>query len=125
MDIRTGREGVVLDKGKLQLTSSRGESLAQRLTVRLRTFFGSWFLDTQYGVDYFKRVFEKTIPKSSIDAVFQSEINKDVRVAKILSFSSKIENNRYTMSFKVKARDGAVSDTVNVQASPNGININF
>lgn len=125
MDIKLGNEGVILRGGKLELTSSRGESLAQRLTIRLRTFFGSWFLNTQYGVDYFKRVFEKTIPKTSIDALFQAEINKDVRVAKILNFKSVIEQNTYKMSFRVKAKDGAVSDLVTLSASPSGISVNF
>lgn len=124
MDIRLGRSGLILDKGKLELTSSRGESLAQRLTVRLRTFFGSWFMDTEYGIDYFKRVFEKTIPQSSIDAVFQAEINKDERVAKITYFVSKIEHNVYYLKFKVKAKDGTVSEQVNIDISQMGFNIN-
>lgn len=124
MDIRS-TNGVVLEKGKLQLTSGRGEALAQRLTIRLRTHLNSWFLNTQYGIDYFNRVFEKTIPKSSIDAVFQTEINRDLRVEKILEFHSEIKGNRYIMSFKAKARDGAVSDVISVLASPNGITVNF
>lgn len=125
MDIKLGREGVVLEKGKLKITSSRGESLAQRLTIRLRTHFGSWFLNTQYGIDYFKRVFEKTIPKTSIDALFQAEINRDGRVAKILDFHSDVIQNTYKMQFKVKAKDGTVSDQVSLTATPSGISVNF
>lgn len=124
MDIKLGSQGVVLQGGRLLTTKSRGESLAQRLTIRLCTVFGSWFLDTRYGVDYFNRVFEKTIPKSSIDALFQGEINSDERVQKILEFSSSIEKNEYKMKFKVKARDGVVSDEVSLTASPYGINVN-
>lgn len=124
MDIRLGSSGVTLNNGKLELTSGRGEALAQRLRIRLRTFYQSWFLNTNYGVDYFNRVFEKGIPKSSIDALFQSEINKDVRVEKILDFKSAITSNVYTLSFKVRAKDGLVSDQIDLSISPSEIKIN-
>ncbi|AJK27152.1 baseplate wedge subunit [Acinetobacter phage vB_AbaM_KissB] len=123
MDILMTTEGVSLSKGKLSLTKSRGESLAQRLVVHLRTFLESWFLDVNMGIDYFNKVFEKTIPKSSIDATFQTAIYKDVRVEKIIAFNSTIERNKYRLSFKVKAKEGFISDVVNVDISNNEISI--
>lgn len=124
MDIRLGQNGVVLNKGKLELTKGRGEALAQRLTIHLRTHFGTWFINTQYGIDYLRRVFEKGIPKVSIDATFQAEINKDVRVAKIIDFRSVIEKNVYKLTFKVQARDGVVSDPITVNVTPRSVNVN-
>ena len=123
MDIRIGRTGVIFEKGKLQLTESRGESLAQRLTIRLRTHLNTWFLEDNFGIDYFNRVFEKGIPKSSIDTMFHAEISRDERVEKILAFSSTLQFNKYSLKFKVKARDGSISDFVTLSTNPNGIDI--
>ncbi|UYL86131.1 hypothetical protein [Acinetobacter phage vB_AbaM_CP14] len=121
MDILMQEGSTALVGGKLLLTSSRGASLAQRLVIRLNTFLGSWFLNENLGIDYFNKVFEKTISKSSIDATFQTTIYSDNRVETITHFSSKVTGNIYHMEFKVKARDGVVSDTVNVNATSNGI----
>lgn len=123
MDIKIDRNGLMLNKGKFELTSGKGEALAQRLTIRLRTHYQSWFLDYLMGIDYFKRVFEKGIPKSSIDSVFQFEINKDPRVARIIYFSSKIMGNTYYLDFKVKAVDGAVTDLIQISSNPSNIDV--
>ena len=124
MDILMRGGSTVLEGGKLLLTDSRGASLAQRLVIRLNTFLESWFLNQNLGIDYFNRVFEKTISKASIDATFQTSIYTDVRVENITHFSSHVKANIYHMEFKVKAKDGVVSDTVNVSVTNNGISIN-
>lgn len=109
--------------GKLLLTESRGDSLAQRLTIRLRTHLDSWFLERGYGIDYFNRVFEKNIPKPSIDSLFQTAIYADERVEKILEFQSVLFQNVYRLSFKVKARNGVVSERVSITTSSDQIKI--
>lgn len=123
MDILMGSDGVSLQGGKLLLTESRASSLAQRLSNRLQTFFGSWFLNTLLGIDYFNNVFEKTITKSSIDTIFQTEIYKDPRVEKIEGFKSKLDNNTYTMQFAAKAKEGFISDIVSINVSGGRISI--
>ncbi|AZF88449.1 hypothetical protein TAC_0061 [Acinetobacter phage TAC1] len=124
MDILMQGGATALVGGKLLLTASRGASLAQRLVIRLNTFLGSWFLNENLGIDYFNKVFEKTITKSSIDATFQTAIYADNRVETITHFSSHVKANIYHMEFKVKARDGVVSDMVDVTVTNNGITIN-
>lgn len=123
MDLSMNSDGVRIESGRLSLTDGRGAALAQRLRIRLRTFYQSWFLDEEFGVDYFGRVFEKGIPKSSIDSMFQSEILKDFRVKKILDFSSRIEGNQYKLEFKAKAKNGLISDVVSFGITPNGITV--
>jgi len=124
MDILMRGGTVALEGGKLLLTDSRGASLAQRLVIRLNTFLESWFLNQNLGIDYFNKVFEKTITKASIDATFQTSIYSDERVETIIHFSSHVKANIYYMEFKVKARDGVTSDIVNVSVTNNGISIN-
>lgn len=125
MDLKLGSEGLILNGNVFMLTSGRGEALAQRLTINLRTHLKSWFLNENYGIDYFNRVFEKTIEKDSIDVMFRAEISRDIRVDKIINFKSRIKDNSYQLSFQVKAKDGVVSDTVQLIASSQGISFNI
>lgn len=125
MDILMGSDGVSLQGGKLLLTESRATSLAQRLSIRLKTHLESWFLNMNLGIDYFNKVFEKTISKSSIDALFQAEIYKDLRVEKIEGFKSKIERNLYQMEFRAKAKDGLVSDIIYLNVTGGNITVSI
>jgi len=125
MDILMGSDGVSLQGGKLLLTESRATSLAQRLSIRLKTHLESWFLNINLGIDYFNKVFEKTISKSSIDALFQAEIYKDLRVEKIEGFKSKIERNLYQMEFRAKAKDGLVSDIIYLNVTGGNITVSI
>lgn len=125
MDILMGNDGLVFSGGKLELTESRATSLAQRLSIRLKTFIESWFLNESLGIDYFNKVFEKSISKSSIDAIFQTNIYQDNRVEKIEGFKSKIDRNLYQMEFKAKAKDGLVSDLISLTVSGGRISVDI
>ena len=46
----------VSDSGVIRLTSGTLESVAQRLRIKLRTFLGEWFLDTNVGVPYYQSI---------------------------------------------------------------------
>lgn len=124
MDILMRSSGVALEGGKLLLTESRATSLAQRLSNRLQTFLNSWFLNVNLGIDYFNQVFEKTVTKATIDAIFQTEIYKDPRVEKVEDFKSSLENHLYKMEFKAKAKEGFVSDTISIAVSGGRISVN-
>jgi len=123
MDIKRKNGKVILDDGKLVLTKSRPESLAQRLSIRISTFLGTWYLDEQMGIDYFEQVFEKGIPKKEIDRIFQIEIYKDELVQDIVQFKSIIKDNVYHLDFKVTTRSGAVSDNVYAHVTPTSFSV--
>lgn len=94
-----------------QFTTSTSENLAQRLKIKLLTFFGEWFLDGTIGIDYFGQVFGKNRSKQSVDAIFQAEILKEKEVLQITSFNSTLNQQTrvYSLVFEVKTRDGFYS----------------
>lgn len=122
MDIKMGAngKGLFFENGKFALTEDMLESLAQRLSIKLKTVLGSWYLNVNYGIDYFNRVFEKAITQLSIDTMFQTEITKEMYVDRITYFKSKIENREYILEFKVLYRSGEMSDTITILVNESG-----
>ena len=91
-----------------QLTTSTSENLAQRLSIRLKTFKGEWFLDENLGIDYFGQVIGKNRKKATIDALLQSEIVRDAEVLQIAEYDSVYDNTlrKLNISFKIRTLDG-------------------
>lgn len=90
-----------LDKPQfdLQLSTSSGEALAQKLRLRLSMVQGEYYLNTTIGIPYTTRVLVKAPDKVVIDAYFKREILRTVGVAEIKSYSSVY--NASTRSLKV------------------------
>jgi len=107
---------LVFVNGVATVTQTPSEIVAQRLKVKLYTFLGEWFLDTSIGVPYFQQIFGKVRSKSSIDVIFQTIISEDEGVAEIREFNSEMSvgDRGYTMTFKVRASDGTVTDPITI-----------
>lgn len=106
MDIQLGSNGhILLTTNGLSLVSDRALLVAQRLSVRLRTYLGEWFLDERMGIDWFAEVLLKNVSKQTVDSILQSEISKDKFVVKIKTFSSSIINRNYECSFSVEIEE--------------------
>ena len=93
--------------GATPVTPSISEGLKQRLKIKLLTFKGEWFLDTNYGTPYFQQIFGKNRSKGTVDIIFRQVISSDKDVATITRFASKLTSDRvYSLNFSVKSRDG-------------------
>ena len=103
MDIQLDSNGhILLTTNGLSLVNDRALLVAQRLSVRLRTYLGEWFLDTTMGIDWFADVLLKNVSKQTVDSILQNELIKDRFVVKIKTFSSSVVNRNYTCSFSVE-----------------------
>lgn len=103
MDIQLDSNGhILLTTNGLSLVNDRALLVAQRLSVRLRTYLGEWFLDTTMGIDWFADVLLKNVSKQTVDSILQNELVKDRFVVKIKTFSSSIINRNYICSFSVE-----------------------
>lgn len=103
MDIQLDSNGhILLTTNGLSLVNDRALLVAQRLSVRLRTYLGEWFLDTTMGIDWFADVLLKNVSKQTVDSILQNELIKDRFVVKIKTFSSSVINRNYVCSFSVE-----------------------
>lgn len=103
MDIQLDSNGhILLTTNGLSIVNDRALLVAQRLSLRLRTYLGEWFLDTTMGIDWFADVLLKNVSKQTVDSILQNELVKDRFVVKIKTFSSSVVNRNYTCSFSVE-----------------------
>ena len=99
------------------LTIDPATVVAQRLRIRLQTFLGEWFLNTEYGVGYWQRILGKKTSKTAVDRIFQEQILDERGVREISSFSSTFKNRQYDMSFRVRALDGSLSEVITINTN--------
>ena len=122
MDLRLDEGKLLLRDGKLFLTATQADNVSQRLTIRLRTHKGTWFLNISYGLDWFGKVFTDGVSKVTVDSLLQAEILKDRYIEKIIAFSSEIDNvtGIYSCTFSVKVLGIVGSVQVKLLTLPDG-----
>lgn len=120
MDIKYSN-GLQLVNGSLVTTESLVDKVRQRLFVRLRTFINTWFLNLDYGVDYFGSVFGKGRTKAAVDAIMRIEIEKEKYVDGISSFSSTLVNRQYSLRFSVNVADQAQPVNITLLMTNDGL----
>lgn len=103
MDILLNEKGhIALNGGSFSMIQDRATLVAQRLSVRLRTYLGEWFLDTKMGIDWYADVLIKNVTRQTVDTIIQGSVRKDKYIVSIKNFSSKIVNRNYTCTFSVE-----------------------
>lgn len=114
MDFSTG--DLIFDNGKCPVTQNRVDVVAQRLYIRLRTFYGEWFLNDQYGIPYLERILGKKVNKNSVDSIFQQQIHDENGVVGITYFRSEFSNAKriYSCEFRVRVDNGQETATINI-----------
>jgi hypothetical protein len=102
--------------GKIKLLSTLQEAVRQRLSVKLKTFQGEYFLDTSYGVPYrgLNGIIGKGRSQQEVDAVFIDIINQDPDIQRIVYFNSVYNPTKrdYALDFEVKVNDVVLRDNV-------------
>lgn len=108
MDLKLGsNRDILFVNGECPVTKEKSDVVAQRLLIRLRTFFGEWFLREDYGVPYMD-VLGKKVTKSVVDLLIQEQIYKERGVSQITSFTSSLGANRvYQCAFQVRTTNGS------------------
>lgn len=117
MDIKLSDDNDILfdNSDNPAVTGEERQDVAQRLTIKLQTYLGEWFLNNTVGVPYHTRVFQKGVKKENVDIIFQSLILEEPDVLSITEFSSTLSPERvYTLSFRVRVASG-VTDAITIE----------
>lgn len=116
MDLKLDTNGDLLFiNGQSPVVSEAAEDLAQRLTIKLKTFKGEYFLNLDTGVPYYQSVFGKQRSKAAVDAIFQEQILAEPDALEITQFDSSIDaaTRQYSLSFRVRTESG-VTDEITI-----------
>lgn len=91
----------------VRLTEDNGESVAQRIKIRLLRYQGEWFKDTTKGIPYFQELMKKGIAKDYIDTVMIDEILDTAGVVSLDAYESEMTiSNVYVASFVATTSNG-------------------
>jgi hypothetical protein len=86
------------------------DQIVQNLRIRLKFFFGEWFLDTRLGIPYFSDSFTKG-GAGVVDAIIQATIKETPEINEILSYSTIYDgpNRKYTINFSANTIYGVAN----------------
>ncbi len=85
------------NNGLLRLISDK-EQLAQKLTQRLKLFYGEWFLDTTRGVPYFGNILGERNENNVVVQLLTDEILKESEVTSVFNIQSSLINRKFAYS---------------------------
>ena len=80
------------------LTTDLGKLVRQRLKIRLDTYLGEWFLNSNVGVPYFQKLFKKPYNQLAVDSIFKGIILETEDVSRITSYSTNFDTAARTFS---------------------------
>lgn len=111
MDFSNGKHDLLFVDGECPTTSDAIDRVIQRLYIRLRTFYGEWWLDTEYGVPWLERILGQKVRKEAVDIILQEQILQESEVAEVFDFSSTLDvpSRFYQCKFRVRATSGETS----------------
>lgn len=93
---------LVLVDGDFRIITNQPDQLVQRLFIRLKTFIRDLFWNPSYGIDYLNKVYGLNRNKSTVDALFINEIQKEEMVDYVIEYESEIRDYKYGCKFSVK-----------------------
>lgn len=113
--LQTDAGDIAINDNDLSLVDG-GDEVKQRLTQRLRTFLGEWFLDTSLGVPYYEEVLVKSPNGRLAEAAIKAEIRATPGVLDLLAFTFDVDKatRKGTIEFKVRSATGDVGLIVEV-----------
>lgn len=115
--IRTGdTHDLLFENGECPVTKGRTDNVEQRLYIKLRTFKGEWYLNTNYGLPWLEEVLGVKVRKSTVDMIIQKAILEEAGVERITSFTSTMSPSvrTYSCSFSVKTDEGLITPIITV-----------
>lgn len=103
----------VIENGQAVIIES-GECLAQRLQNSIRLDKGSWFLDTDKGIEWIDIFGNKSVSARAIYTRIMNILKKDKEVTSVNSINITSDRSERTMlvTFSVNSIYGEVSGTV-------------
>jgi hypothetical protein len=111
--INSGTGDLYLNSTNDLATVDSINGIQQDILQRLSTFFGEWFLDTSYGIDWFGMILVKNPDQKKIDALFVSTILTTPGVLNLITYSSTPNFTQRTMSiqFSCQVSSGVIDYT--------------
>lgn len=110
------KHDILFINGTCPVTYENRVTVAQKLKIKLLTFWKEWFLDTSIGMPYLQKILQRGVSKLTIDSIFQEAILSEPDVLEIVEFNSIIDPvyRSYQLSFKVRTNQNQITNYVDI-----------
>lgn len=112
--LNTATGDIDVINNQITLTSDIASLVVQRLTIRLNTFEGEWFYDSEVGVPYYQNIFGNRYNKSIIDSIMRREILETEDVIDLVEYNSSFNSStrKLNLDFIVTTSQGNVNISI-------------
>ena len=112
----TNNDIVVSEAGDIVLATTKKDLARQWVQVRLKTLLGSWFLDTNEGIDWLSLLSTRGT-QAAINSIVRSTIISTQYISQINSYSAELNRStqRYSITFSAEIEDGEVLTINNLE----------
>ncbi len=108
-DLMLSTDGDLLVTNNALMLNSGREAIRQHLEIRLRTFLGEWFLDTDVGVPWYRDILGKNPQFVLISQILKGVVLDTPGVTELTAFSLEYKNTReLSVSFKCETTEGEI-----------------
>jgi hypothetical protein len=109
-----GPDILLTDDGDFDMSTGTlvmGVSLRDAIRMRLLWFKGEWFLNTDFGLDYFQRILVKKPVISLVTAMFRKCIAETPGVIKVnrIAVEYKQKERTFKVSYEAEGSESSVS----------------
>lgn len=84
----------------------------QRIEIRLNTFLGEWFYNSEVGIPYYEEILTQRYNKPIVDSLLRSEILETEDVIEITSFETSFSSSERKLSYSIEVATNQGSVTV-------------
>jgi hypothetical protein len=108
MDFCLQNNDLAIANGDLIVSPTESDTLAQNITIRLKTLLGEWFFDTSIGIPYLTEIFGHKRNERFIRQLIIPEIESVPGIQQIKDFKVQEETHRkIVISFTAFLSNGA------------------
>ena len=109
--LSAAKHDLIMKNGDLVLIDD-AERVAQQVKIKLKSFFGEWFLDTTYGVPYLEDIMVKKPNMEQVRNIFRQQILDvdDVTAVSSLVLTLNSASRELTADFTCQTAYGLVTD---------------
>ena len=86
----------------------------QRIEVRLNTFLGEWFYNSEVGIPYYEQILTQRYDKTIVDSILRSEVLETKDVIEVTSFETTLDKATRKLNFYIEATTTQGSVTVQI-----------
>jgi hypothetical protein len=107
MDLWLQQNDLKITNGDVTICPTDNHTIAQTITIRLKTLAGEWFLDTSLGIPYLTEIFGHKRNVRFIRQIILPEITSVSGVREVKDFTAQeMPNRKLLISFTVALSNG-------------------